>query len=221
MAPILTFVICFADSDGEAELDGTYDPESARLADESCQTTLSMPEMQVVSSLAQMVYCERRTTPIRGGASAESCASEMSGAPSVTWASEAPAATAKNQVYPHVARTATPRPGSQPSPPKGSVKAKWNSTVKCSWPPTSPLRFGGGGAPVQRRPASTPGEGRMKTVGVMTFPAINAAELIKKVEALEFELDFHVGNERQLLTVNEKLRKRSVIVVEHENAAFQ
>jgi hypothetical protein len=45
---------------------------------------------------------------------------------------------------------------------------------------------------------------------VMTFPAINAADLIKKVEALEFELDVHVGNERQLLTVNEKLRKRSV-----------
>jgi len=60
----------------------------------------------------------------------------------------------------------------------------------------------------------------MRTVGVMTFPAINAAELIKKVEALEFKLDVHVGNERQLLTVNEKLRKRSVIGVEQDIGAF-
>lgn len=55
-----------------------------------------------------------------------------------------------------------------------------------------------------------PPEEKTKTVGVMTFPAVNAGELIKKVEALEFELDVHVGNERQLLTVNEKLRKRFV-----------
>lgn len=192
-----------------------------------------MPEMQVVSSLAQLVHCERRTQ-LRGGASPRTVAelsnctsTERSATPSVTWASDSPApAAAKNQhvQYPHVIRTVapTPRPGGL-SPPKGPAKAKWNSTVKCHWPPgpaissNSPPRLGGGAAATPRngRPATAGGEGgRMRTVGVMTFPAVNAEELIKKVEALEFELDLHVGNERQLLTVNEKLRKRSVAVVE-------
>lgn len=208
----LTFVLCFVESRSVTELDGKADYDRGSQAHESRETALTMTEMQVVSCLAQQVYCERHTQ-LRGGASPRvnesTCASERISAPnSVTWAASSPAAAAKFQAYPN-ARMGTLRPGSQPSPPRGPAKAKWNSDVRCSWPPRSPPR-GGGGALIPKRLAATP-EARTKNVAVMTLPAIDAGELIKKVEALELELDVHVGNERQLLTVNEHLRKRFVI----------
>jgi hypothetical protein len=203
----LTFVLCFVESHSVAELGGEADRDGrGSLAHESCQTALSMSEMRVVSSLAQVMHCEchAHAPQLRGGGSPQeyTCANERTTPNSATWASNSPA---KNQLYAHIPGVTklVPRPGSQPSPPR--PKAKWNSDVRCNWPPSSPPR----GAAPARRPAHAP-DSKTRDVGVMTFPAISAGDLIKKVEALELELDIHVGNERQLLSVNEQLRKRCV-----------
>lgn len=187
-------------------------------AHESCQTSLGMAEMQVVTSLAQFAYCEADIAPrLRGrGAplvyiSSESTSSSERSAPT----SSSPAPTAKGgPLCPSVGfGIRTSRPGNvQPSPPKVPSKAKWNSNVKCHWPPcspSSPTRVPGGATTVftSRGLVATP-ETKTRSVGVMTYSAINADELSKKVESLEMELGVHVGNERQLLSVNEQLRKR-------------
>lgn len=201
-------MIWCVDTQGDAELDANSDYFEG---DESCQTTVCVP---VVSNLAQLVHSERRPMQqLRGGTSIESNSGGSGGTTVVTTTATTDGKT--SQVYtPAVTRIR------QVSPSKAAPKAKWNSTVKCSWPPSSPPRISGGGGPIAagggcapRRPAttSTSEGGRMRTVGVMTCQTINAADLIKKVEALEFELDVHVGNERQLLAVNEKLRKRSAL----------
>lgn len=199
-----------------AELDGKTDHDTGSLAHESCQTALSMSEMQVVSSLAQVVHCERHAHQLRSGGSPRvyehTCGSERGTPNSVTWASSSPGAG--TQLYSNIPSVTKiiPRLGSQPSPPKGS-KLKWNSDVRCNWPPTSPPR-GGPGSASTKKLAGAP-DSKTRDVAVMTFPTI------KKVEALELKLDVHVGSERQLLSVNEQLRKRYVIVVGLEIAAFQ
>ncbi|KAG0558810.1 hypothetical protein M758_10G053200 [Ceratodon purpureus] len=224
--------VCCQESYSVAELDGEADHDRGSLANESCQTALSMTEMQAVSNLAQIVHCERHahTPQLRGGGSPHehphahehehehehehSCASERSAPNSVTWASSFPGASARNQLYANIPSVSKiPRPASPPKVPK----VKWNSDVRCNWPPTSPPRTGPGSASTRRLTAAS--DSKTRDVGVMTFPAINAEELIKKVEALELELDVHVGNERQLLSVNEQLRKRLEVCLRELNDA--
>lgn len=137
----------------------------------------------------------------------------------------------------------SPCPGiAQDSLTKVPIKAKWNSNVRCQWPPeqpssptavnaegrsltnpyrlSSPSRVAGGGrvryAP--RRPTPT-ADTTKRNLEANMLAGISVDELVKKVETLELELDVHVGNELKLLTVNELLRTRSVIVVD-QNASI-
>lgn len=187
------------------------------LAHDSCQTSLGMAEMQVVRSLTQLAYCEPNITPSPTEpllvyiSSGSSSSSERSAPTS----SSPPTARGGPMCSQAGCRVGMPCPNSvQSSPYKVPNKAKWNSTVRCNWPPcspSSPTRLAGGGATAftPRGPVASPAV-KTRNVGVMTYCAINSGELIKKVESLEIELGVHVGNERQLLSVNEQLRKRQI-----------
>jgi hypothetical protein len=158
------------------------------LAHESCQTSLGMAEMQVVTSLAQFAYCEADIAPrFRGW-----------GAPLVYISSESTSSSERS-----APTSSSPAPTAKGGPLCPSVGFGIRT------PPSSPTRVPGGATTVftSRGLVATP-ETKTRSVGLMTYSAINADELSKKVESLEMELGVHVGNERQLLSVNEQLRKR-------------